>query len=137
MVRSIYEGSAYGVKQLYLIAKKRWDINIDFIRCVGGVCRSSLALQLRTDILNIPYKVMKMDNASALGAALMGGMAAEIYKSIDDIPSMDTFVKSVYPNSENVNIYSNCFNIYESLYPSLKHLMHKRAINVFNKIPII
>lgn len=131
MARAIYEGSAYGVKQLYLIAQNRWNVAPEFIRCVGGVCRSSLALQLRSDILNIPYKSMEAGNAAALGAAFMAGMAANIYKDIDEIPNPNKFLKSVCPNSENMDIYDKCFSIYQKLYPSLKPLMHEKADNIF------
>ena len=130
MARAIYEGSAYGVKQLYLIAQNRWNVAPEFIRCVGGYV-SSLALQLISYILNIPYKSMEAGNAAALGAAFMAGMAANIYNDIDEIPNPNKFLKSVYPNSENMDIYDKCFSIYQKLYPSLKSLMHEKADNIF------
>jgi len=126
VIRSVYEGAAYGIRQLYSIAQEKWNIEADFIRCVGGATQSPLALQVRADILNVQYKSMEVDYASSLGAALLGGIAANLYESIDEVPNCNTFSKCVYPNSENIKIYDNCFEIYKNLYPNLRHLMHKR-----------
>lgn len=124
MVRAVYESAGYGIRQIYGIAHDKWNVNPEYIKCVGGAAKSSLALQVRADIINSQFVSIESDNASSYGAALLGGMAAGIYGSLDEIPYIYSFSKRVYPNIENREIYDRQFKVYESLYPNLKDTMH-------------
>lgn len=123
IVRAVYEGPGYGIRQLYDIAKSTWDIHPDFIRCVGGASKSSLVLQIRSDMINLPYQSMEVANASAYGAAMLGAVAAGYY-TIYNVPGCRTGSESAQPDTEHQKIYEKNYAIYNSLYPCLKELMH-------------
>lgn len=127
IVRAVYEGAGYGIKQLYVIAQKEWNVEPEFIRCVGGAARCKFALQVRSDILNKQYKAMEVSNASAYGAAMLSAVAAN-YFSIHDIPYCKEYCNSVNPIVENSKIYNQYFNIYKDIYPRLKELMHNNKL---------
>jgi xylulokinase len=118
IIRAVYEGTGYAMKQLYLIAQPK------FIRCVGGAASSKLVLQMRADILNVPYKSMEAGNIAAYGAAMLGAIAAKHY-SIDNTPFINKSLMTINPNVENTKIYDKLYKIYESLYPNLKEAMHE------------
>lgn len=123
IVRAVYEGPGYGIHQLYDIAKSAWDIHPDFIRCVGGASKSRLVLQIRSDMINLPYQSMEVANASAYGAAMLGAVAAGYY-TIYNVPCCRTGSESAQPDTEHQKIYEKNYAIYNSLYPCLKKLMH-------------
>jgi len=123
MARAVYEGAGYGMRQIYSIAKDMWNIKPEYIKCVGGAARSSLALQVRADALNTEFRSIESDHASAYGAALLGGVAAGIY-DIDNVPCLETFSKTVKPMPENVEVYNRYSMVYNKLYPSLMDSMH-------------
>lgn len=124
IIRAVYEGAGYAMKQLYLIAQKKWNVKPNFIRCVGGAASSTLTLQTRADILNVPYKSMEANNIAAYGAAMLGAVAVDHY-SINNIPYCKKFIRTVFPNVDNTKIYDKLYEIYENLYPNLKETMHK------------
>ena len=123
IVRAVYEGPGYGIRQLYDIAKSAWNIHPDFIRCVGGASRSRLVRQIRSDMVGLPYVPMEVANASAYGAAMLGAAAAGYY-SIYDIPTCKTSPEATHPDMGNRAVYEKNYAIYNSLYPCLKELMH-------------
>lgn len=124
IVRAVYEGAGYGIKQIYNIANKKWNIKPEFIKCVGGATKSLLAMQVRADLLNKELRSIESDYTSAYGAALLGGMAAGNYDKFDDLPFLDSISTKVCPISENVEKYSKYIEIYDNLYPALKKSMH-------------
>lgn len=125
MIRSVFEGAGYGIRQICKIGEKRWSINPQSIKCVGGATKSMISMHIRSDILGYELAAIENDNAAAYGAALLGGMAAEIFTSIDEIPYLNTISRRVSPNPDNREIYEKYFEIYVNLYPQLKQSMHK------------
>ena len=54
--------------------------------CVdGGPTKNRFLMQLQADLLQTPVVCTEVDDASALGAALMGGFAVGRWKSFDDV----------------------------------------------------
>ena len=126
IVRAVYEGAGYGIKQLYIIAQEEWNVEPEFIRCVGGAAKSKLVLQIRSDVLNQQYRSMEIINASAYGAAMLGAVAAK-YFDILEVPYCKSYTETIHPNPENQKIYDANYKIYKNLYPGLSELMHQQA----------
>lgn len=126
MMRAVYEGVAYGMQQIFKIGSDRWNIHPEFIKCVGGASKSAFALQLRADFLNTQIRTVGISNTASYGAAMLGAMAAGIYKEFKDIPTIDAYEKIVDPNPDNVAAFTKHSVIYRQLYPRLKHLMSKQ-----------
>jgi xylulokinase len=127
LVRAAYEGVAYGIKQIYSIAREKWNIKPDSIKCVGGGTKSLLALQIKSDMLGIKYDIISSDYISCYGAALMGGIAAGIYKNFSEIPYWKESSYEICPNISNYEIYERYFNVYKKMYPHIKEILHDLA----------
>lgn len=71
-------------------------------------------MQTLSDVLNMPIKVCKTDQASALGAAMFAATAAGIYNKVEDaIDAMNSgFSKEYLPNAENTRIYADIYEKY-------------------------
>lgn len=127
LVRAAYEGVAYGIKQIYSIAREKWNIKPDSIKCVGGGTKSLLALQIKADMLGTKYDIISSDYISCYGAALMGGIAAGIYKNFSEIPYWKESSYEICPNISNYEIYERYFNVYKKMYPHIKEILHDLA----------
>ena len=55
------------------------------LRVDGGATKNSFLMQFQADILNIPVLLPEITESTALGAAYLAGIAAGLYKSIDEI----------------------------------------------------
>jgi xylulokinase len=120
-VRSIMEGVAFS--QLDCLSLMRdLNINSDKIILFGGGAKSSTWRQIIADILNSKVVTLNVEEGSAFGAAIIAGKGYGIYSDIKDIA--DKIINDVdeenYPIDENVKKYKKIYQIYRSLYISLK-----------------
>lgn len=124
LVRSVYEGAAFGIKSIFDIASETWGLTLESVTCVGGAAKSSLAVQTRADVLGIPYQVIAIESAAAYGAALMGGMAAGVFHDLAKLPPLQAVIRTYQPQRENTALYQDLGKVYRELYPILKQAMH-------------
>ncbi len=124
IIRAVYEGAAYGMRQIYKIGTDTWHVKPDYIRCVGGASKSPLAVQLRADALNTEFRSIEADTAASYGAAMLGGLAAGVFDGLDGLPYLTACNKTVKPTPGGVAHYEKHSEIYNRLYPVLKDLMH-------------
>lgn len=133
MIRAAFEGTAFGMKQLLKIAHEKWGVTLDELLSVGGGSRNNLWTQIKADILQVEYSISQSSDAAAFGAAIIGATGAGEFCGINDpdLPIIRTDEVSFKPNRDLKikEIYEKNFEIYESLYPSLKKVMHKLLIN--------
>lgn len=127
MVRAVFEGGAYGLRQIVEQAERRWNWRPNSLLSVGGGARSRTWHQIKADVIGIEYLPATLPDASALGAAMLGGIAAGIYAGVDDpaLPKLVTEIEPVLPcPREQCHAYEKTFRVYNSLYPALREAMH-------------
>jgi xylulokinase len=94
---------------------------------IGGTARNALLLQIKASVMNMRLHVLEIDEACALGAAMLGGIAAGIYGSVDDaVAAIKRTETVVEPNPEAIEIYDAIYlTVYVDMYESLKPLNHR------------
>ena len=115
--RALVESTAYGSKKIIERFKDE-GIPIHGVIALGGVAKKSpFVMQILSDVLNIPIKVVRSENACALGAAMFAAVAAGIYKNVQEAQkSMGSGFESNYiPLPENVRIYQKLYRKYVEL----------------------
>lgn len=130
MARAVYEAAAYGLRQIMERGWQRWGWRPEELLGVGGGARSALAAQIKADVLNLEYRAAELPDAAALGAALMGGLAAGVYTGIDDpaLPVASGTAEVVRPgHPDDRRHYELNYDVYRSLYPVMREAMHKLA----------
>ena len=125
MIRAVYEGVGYAVKQIYILGSSKWNTNPQTIKCVGGATASSLSLQIRADMLGTELACIETENAAAYGAAMLGGIASGVYPDFKAVPFLNAISRRVTPDLERMGIYHQYFAVYDELYPQLRPSMHK------------
>jgi L-ribulokinase len=115
--RTLVEATAFGSRAIVerFISE---GIRIDQVIGIGGIAlKSPFVMQILSDVLNMPIKVCKTDQACALGAAMFAATAAGIYPKIEDAQkAMSSGFASEYtPNPANVKIYHEIYRKYLKL----------------------
>ena len=96
------------------------------IYAIGGSTRNRLLMQIKASVLNQPIHVMRIEESTALGAAVLGGIGAGIYKGVGDaIGSLHHDETLVEPVPADVAYYEEAFQtVYKQLYPALRTINH-------------
>jgi L-fuculokinase len=81
--------------------------------CVGGGSKNSFWNQIRADVLGIPLRALKMNETTALGAALTTFTGLGIYPNIEEaVASSNTTYMDFLPGEESER-YNDLFRQYE------------------------
>jgi xylulokinase len=89
-------------------------------RVSGGGSRSRLWLQIVASALEIPLEIMATDQGSAFGAALLGGVAAGVYRDVDEAAATCVAVTEVVdPVATWIEPYREVRHRFRAYYPAL------------------
>jgi xylulokinase len=96
------------------------------IYAIGGTTRNRLLMQIKASVLNQPIHVMRIEESTALGAAVLGGLGAGVYRDVADIIGALQHAETlVEPVPADVEYYEAAFQaVYKQLYPALASLNH-------------
>jgi L-ribulokinase len=112
--RALVEATAFGAKK---IVDRFIDegVKIEGVIALGGVAKKSpFVMQVVCDVLQMPIKVAKSDQACALGAAMAASVVAGIHKDVETAQKNmgGGFEKTYYPNQKNKAIYKVLYDKY-------------------------
>ncbi|MBP8777460.1 MAG: ribulokinase [Bacteroidaceae bacterium] len=115
--RALVEATAFGTKAIAdrFISE---GVKIDNVIGIGGIAlKSPFVMQTISDVLNMPIKVCKTDQACALGAAMFAATAAGVYNKIEDAQAAmnSGFAKDYMPNAKNAKAYQAIYEQYQKI----------------------
>ncbi|MCI0527399.1 MAG: hypothetical protein L0Y56_08135, partial [Nitrospira sp.] len=121
-IRSILEGTAYGLRQNVEVVEKDLGFSVSAFHIVGGGAKSDLWNQIKADVMNKVVHTLNIKETAVLGAALLGGLAAGIYKDYQDAvrQAAASRLQTYTPNPSLYPLYTRLFEIYKHLYLDLK-----------------
>jgi xylulokinase len=127
LIRSILEGVAFSLRDSLEIFQEL-GIPVQQIRASGGGSRSFVWRQIQADIYGKELVTLRTSEGSALGAALLAGVGAKIYSSVEESAQKAIQVKeSMAPDAGNVAAYQRFYDVYRGLYPAVRDFSHKLA----------
>lgn len=85
LARATLEGIAFQVRDVVEAMRRDLQSPVDFLRVDGGAAKNDLLLQFQSDVLGVEIHRPRITETTALGAALLAGLAAGIWKSRDEI----------------------------------------------------
>ncbi|MBN1486322.1 MAG: xylulose kinase [Anaerolineae bacterium] len=119
MARSVMEGAVLEIRDIM----QSWmdaGVTVDLIRLGGGATKSPLWNQIQADIYGRPVQTLKVGESTVLGAAILGGVGAGVFGSIEE--GVDTLVEvtgEIEPNMENHKVYEDMYEAYAKAYEGL------------------
>uniref|UniRef100_S0DDD4 Putative ribulokinase n=1 Tax=termite gut metagenome TaxID=433724 RepID=S0DDD4_9ZZZZ len=115
--RALVEATAFGSRAIVDRFREE-GIRIDSVIGIGGIAlKSPFVMQTLSDVLDMPIKVCRTDQACALGAAMFAATAAGIYDKVEDAQKAMTsgFASEYRPNADNVAAYRGIYEKYLKL----------------------
>ncbi len=116
--RALLEATAFGTRQI-IEAFTSQGVAIDELYACGGLAvKNPLMLQIYADVTGRAIKVAASEQASALGAAMFGAVAAGIYSDIGQAArKMARVRRKLYrPNAKNKRVYNKLYGEYNRLH---------------------
>ncbi|MHA1895342.1 MAG: FGGY-family carbohydrate kinase [Candidatus Helarchaeota archaeon] len=105
-IRAIYEATATAAQMWLSMIQALLGTKINDIRLVGGGSNSQVLSQIISDALQKDIHLMEVNEATALGAAILGFIGLNYYKSPEEAISKMVQIKSTLnPNKENKKSY--------------------------------
>jgi xylulokinase len=127
MIRSMLEGTAYGLRQNLEIAKQRLGFAVKELRVVGGGSKSRIWSQIKADALRRPITTMDQQETAVLGAAMLGGLASGRFADCREAVAKAAArpQQTVLPNPDVDSLYSRIYSCYLDLYAQVKDLFER------------
>jgi L-ribulokinase len=112
--RSLVEATIFGSRR---IADRFHEegVKMESIIAIGGISKKSkFVMQMFADILQVPIKVAKTEQACALGAAMYASVAAGIHADVPTaVSKMNSgFDAEYFPIPENSAVYEKKYKLY-------------------------
>jgi len=85
LARATLEGIAYQVTDLLSAMEKDSGRRISTLRVDGGACASNVLMQMQADALGVKVDRPRNVETTALGAAMLAGLGAGVWKSVDEL----------------------------------------------------
>jgi glycerol kinase len=104
LCRAALEGIAFQVRDVVEAMRNDSGDQVAFFRVDGGAAANDLLLQFQADINNVEIHRPKVIETTALGAALLAGLAAGVWKDIEELKSIWKFDKTFKPQMNPADI---------------------------------
>ena len=118
--RAVLEGVSFGLRDSLEIMKSM-GISIGNVRASGGGAKSAVWRQIQADVFGFPLSTINIDEGPALGAALLSGVGAGVYSSVEEAcNSVVKVSRGASVDEANAAVYNRQYEIYRALYPALK-----------------
>ncbi|QUL99363.1 MAG: hypothetical protein IMF26_04730 [Candidatus Fermentithermobacillus carboniphilus] len=125
-VRGLIEGITY---ELRLIAEhfcRTTGVAVREVRAAGGGSKSDRWLQIKADVLHQPVHRLRVADASALGAAIMGFTGIGLFDTpVDGVTAMVKRERCFLPREDVASLYERYYAVYCEFYRSIAALSHK------------
>ncbi|NHJ13009.1 MAG: xylulokinase [Candidatus Thorarchaeota archaeon] len=119
LIRAILEGVSYEIRT-NLEVMKELGISAKEMRVTGGAARSETWMQIQADVADIPVIRTEMEEATALGAAMLASLGVGVYDSlVEAADSMVQPLSPLNPRAETRSVYDAGYKRYRALYDAI------------------
>jgi xylulokinase len=118
LTRAVMEGVIFSLRD-GLDVMRQLGVDVTRVRATGGGARSRAWRQMQADIFDLPVESMATDEGPAYGAALLAGVAAGVYRDVQE--ACDRIVHTgevIEPDRERVSKYAQLLHTFRALYPA-------------------
>jgi xylulokinase len=127
VTRAIFEGLAFEGRNTFEPALVYPQVVAPHsVVAIGGGTRNPLLMRIKASVTNLMHQVVEAEEATALGAALLGGLGAGVYASVDEaMAAMRYGQHEVAPDPDEARVYEAIYQrVFRPLYPAVAPLSH-------------
>lgn len=119
LYRAVLEGITMNLRVI-LDAFRAQGTQIDAMRIIGGGARGRIWNQIMADIYGIPVQRLSiLEEATSMGAALVGGVGVGLYPDFSMIDTMNEVVDVIEPDPQAQAVYERIYPIFNAAYDAL------------------
>jgi len=120
LYRAVLEGVSMNLRVI-LDAFRAQGTAIEAMRLIGGGASGRIWNQIMADIYGMPVQRLAiLEEATSMGAALVGGVGVGLYPGFDMIHQMNAVASTVMPGAEAQAVYQRMMPVFERLYTALE-----------------
>ena len=120
LVRAVMEGVAFAMRDALEIFRS-FGVATDRIIAAGGGARSPVWRQIQADVLGSPLVSVATEEPAACGAAILAGIGTGLLPDAEAVArTLGRVSAATDPIPDNVARYDALYQVYRSLYPTLK-----------------
>ncbi|GAB7054547.1 xylulokinase [Paenibacillus naphthalenovorans] len=128
MARAILEGCSFGLRQLMNILREEYQLSPSILPAIGGGSQNRIWNQIKANVLQTVIETREVGETALMGACYLAGLSAGLFTREDIVTfSRNNKTQSYLPEPEAIPIYSRYFELFQSLYPSVKDFYQKVA----------
>ena len=120
--RALVEATAFGAKAI-VERFRREGVAISQVVAMGGIAqKNDFVMQITADVLEMPIKVVRSEQACALGAAMFAAVAAGVYATVTEAQRKmgSGFSKTFTPREDMTQIYRELYRKYIAIGSNLE-----------------
>jgi xylulokinase len=124
-IRAILEGLAFEFAFTLWESEDVLGQAVGKIQAIGGGTKNQLWMEIKSAVLNMPVEVPAVQESTLLGAALLGGLGAGVYR--DEHEALAETYRVLYthePNPELVKQYEPIYETYTEVVPLIRQIGH-------------
>ena len=131
MVRAVVEGLDYAFLDMLKALELGAGQTAERITAIGGGARNEFWMQNKADVSGRLVVTPEIEEATALGAAMLAGVGVGIYKNLAEAAQrVHKPGRSFEPNLKLASFYAELFEIYREISPALQQV-NGRIHNLF------
>lgn len=127
LYHAIQEGVCYGTEHNLRVLKAAGNRIEELIAC-GGALRSPSWMQMHADVTGLPITTTRVQEATSLGAAMIGGVGAGLFPDLAAAGRVMVHEQDVIvPDPDRHEQYRFYVDQYVALYPGVRDIQHRIA----------
>ena len=120
---AIMEGVCYEMR-INMEKLKQAGVSVCTLNATGGCANNRIWMQIKADVLGIPITALQTIEAGGTGAAMMAGVACNMFTDINDAAAKMVKLSETYtPRALQHMEYNKMFQRYQQLYQAIRPLM--------------
>jgi len=120
MIRAILEGVAFSLRDTFSIFEEM-KLPVRNVRLGGGGARSALWQQIQADVYGRDVEIVEAEEGAAYGAAILAGVGASVWPSVDDaVSSLVRVAKKVSSRPDVVALMDGQYSSYRRVYSATR-----------------
>lgn len=125
MTQAVLEGVAFALRDSFEITKS-FGVKVDRIRINGGGAKSPLWCKIMANVLNVKVDKINSEEGPAFGAAILAAVGCGQYASVEEATGkLIKVTETTDQDAELVEKYNKKYDVFKSLYPTLKDTFDK------------
>ncbi len=98
IVRAALESICYQSRDVADAMQREAGIDLESLRADGGAVANDFLMQFQADMLGVPVEIPQITETTALGAAMLAGLATGFWKCPDDLSENSAKTRCLEPN---------------------------------------